>query len=1173
MDLASRSPIRGEKKIECIVDHLVIQDCSVEFAKLFKTSVQYLMGKSILDISPSFQRDGSASTDLINLRMGAAQAGLPQSFEWSFKQEDSLIDVLITLEKGGDKKFCLRLRPLNQSEVARDSVRDSKILLQQMLDNSTAVVYVIDKQGGFQFVNHYFLETFNLKETEVIGRNVYDMFPKDLVDSFMEANQKVFEHKRPIEVEEKGIIDGELHTYLSIKFPLFNNENDVYAVCGISTDITVRKKSEDAFRQVALGVSGASDDDIFKAIVTYLVKTLDSDVDFAFVGSLKEDGVLVDTLAVYDRGNILENITYDLENTPCEHVVGKDYYFLKDHADKLYPQDGMLSELKLVAYAGFPLTSSKGEPLGLLSIGSRKPLREHNSIRSVLEIFSVRAAAELERLAADRAKHVSDESYRSIFAATEDAIVVLDLEEFHILDANPKARHCFALPDADLMGLNFLELAKNLMHQDYDLINRSMSLAKHGEAQHIEWQRLNKDGAICWDNVFIKRATIAGSERILVISQDITEKKIAESLLKSSEEQYRLIFDVSVDGIIVFDLHGNIIDANPMFKIMHGYDADHDFSEVLPQDIIPPESIQQYQEYISTVTNIGKSHIIGKGVRRDGKTMTLDIHGIRMSHFGKTQLLTIVRDITAQQNAEEALRKSEDRLRATFEAALDAIVSMDEQGNIIEFNPAAEACFLYRREQAIGKKLAELIIPQRFRQSHIKGMQKFMQSGKGSVIGKRIEVTAMRSDGSEFPAELAIDVNQGSEGKIFIGYMRDITERINAEESRNKLEAQLRQAQKMEAIGHLTGGIAHDFNNILTSIMGYIVLAEERLANIPDEKMQKYLSRASRSGQKARNLIQQMLTFSRGQRGEPRALSIGPLIKESIKLLEASLPSSVEIEYEMAANVSQVMLDPVHLEQILMNLCINARDAVKGNGNINVTLKQQACVECMCDSCKQSFSGDYVELVVQDDGIGINAETLERMFEPFYTTKEVGKGSGMGLSTVHGIVHEYGGHIHVDSEEKKGTRIHVLLKSLQQSATEELNLEEQNNKDGKQDLLHGRVLVVDDEESVSEFMMDLLETWGLDVAVANNGPEALKLFSSNSDFDLVITDFTMPKMTGIELAGEIRRHSQDIPIILYTGYSQDLQEKHLESVGISAFLPKPLEVDVAYEQIKQLISK
>ncbi len=291
-----------------------------------------------------------------------------------------------------------------------------------------------------------------------------------------------------------------------------------------------------------------------------------------------------------------------------------------------------------------------------------------------------------------------------------------------------------------------------------------------------------------------------------------------------------------------------------------------------------------------------------------------------------------------------------------------------------------------------------------------------------------------------------------------LAFTREITERKQAEQA-------LRQAQKMEALGHLTGGIAHDFNNLLTTIMGYVVLAAEHPATATDAELAKYLEQAQVSSARARDLIQQMLTFSRGQRGRPRPVSLPPLIRRSVKLFGSSFPSTLDVETDLEREVPAVMLDPVHLDQILLNLCLNARDAMSGVGTVRVSVAPAQGGGRQCTACRQSAHGEFVELCVEDDGAGIAPEVVDRMFEPFFTTKEVGKGSGMGLASVHGIVHELGGHIVVETAPGSGSRFRVLLPALT-AAVDDPGTDWGTRTRPAPARLRGHVLVVDDEQAV-----------------------------------------------------------------------------------------------------------
>jgi signal transduction histidine kinase/CheY-like chemotaxis protein len=426
-----------------------------------------------------------------------------------------------------------------------------------------------------------------------------------------------------------------------------------------------------------------------------------------------------------------------------------------------------------------------------------------------------------------------------------------------------------------------------------------------------------------------------------------------------------------------------------------------------------------------------------------------------------------------------------------------------------------------------------------------------------------------------FPVEIANNTFELNGRPTILAAIRDVTERQHADEARAQLEAQLRQAQKMDAIGHLTGGIAHDFNNILTSVLGYVALAADHPAVRGDPKLCHYLEHAEGAVQRARDLIRQMLTFSRGQRGEPRPVSISKLVMESTKLLASTLPSSIELGTHLHRELPRVMIDPVHLGQVLLNLCINARDAVGETGAIRISVALERIADAVCSSCRQRVQGTFVALAVADTGPGIEPAVVERMFEPFFTTKEVGKSSGMGLATVHGIVHEYGGHVCVSSKPGAGATFKVLLVPLADDRPDAHVEEHSGQAQGSApSRLHGRVLVVDDDAMVAELLEEMLQNWGIATTVLRNPLEAHAWFLEDPErVDLVLTDHSMPKMTGIELAQRLTEARPDLPVLLYTGYGTDIDPALAARSGISALIAKPMEpktlFDVLLEHLPQ----
>jgi PAS domain S-box-containing protein len=631
-------------------------------------------------------------------------------------------------------------------------------------------------------------------------------------------------------------------------------------------------------------------------------------------------------------------------------------------------------------------------------------------------------------------------------------------------------------------------------------------------------------------------------------------------------EQYQATFNATSDGMALWTLDGKLVDVNQACCNLHGMTRDELLKAPLT-DYVPPASMPKLMKLLEEVRE-GRTYQ-GEAIatHRNGEVFHLDMRGVPATVEGQRHVLLIIRDITERKAAVEALRASEERYHTIFSSSVDGMALCTPDGRIAEANPAFCRMHGYTREELLAVESFQFVHPD----SQIRCWAFFEAASSGKSLES--EALAQRKDGTIFDAEVhGVPVQYGNTPHLLL-IMRDITERKQAEAERSRLEAQLRQSQKMEAIGQLTGGIAHDFNNILTGIMGYIVMAQEWEQKQPDPKLHRYLERIQKSAGRARDLIQQMLTFSRGQRGEPRPLQSAPLVKESVKLLESMLPSTVQTRLNIARNLPTVMADPVHLEQVLLNLCINARDAMAGHGVLEIGLQEIECrAPCICSSCRKPASGRYLELSVGDSGAGIGREAMERIFEPFFTTKEVGKGSGMGLAMVHGIVHEYGGHIRVESEPGQGARFSVLLPVAESAQPVECT-DADCRVPAPAAALQGDVLLVEDDASVREYMDDRLQDWGLTVASCANGADALKVARERGHpFDFYLFDYTMPGMTGIELARQLHEANPEIRPVLYTGYGEELSEETLRSAGIREVLHKPVELDRLRALLEQALA-
>ena len=539
---------------------------------------------------------------------------------------------------------------------------------------------------------------------------------------------------------------------------------------------------------------------------------------------------------------------------------------------------------------------------------------------------------------------------------------------------------------------------------------------------------------------------------------------------------------------------------------------------------------------------------------REGLKSNLDIDEshpfyiiYRAINLIKEELDDLIRE---RKDKEAELIKSEEKYRELFEKGSDILCFHDLEGNIIETNLAFKKDYGWHDNQALPLTIRQ-IIPERYRFQHDEYLARIKYNGADKGL-LRVATRAGREIVLEYDSVLVKNAGGAPLGVKVSA--RDVTERLNAAKENKRLQENLRQAQKMEAIGTLAGGIAHDFNNILGIILGSTELA---LSEIPKQHSMHYnLEVIKMASLRAKDVINQLVSFSRNTHMKKRPINILPIIKESIKLLRASIPSSIEIRLDTPGDLPTVNADPVQIHQILINLCTNAAQAMQDKGGIlAIHLQEITKPKPSAFPANGKAPGHYLQMTVSDTGEGIDPRIIDRIFDPYFTTKDVGRGSGMGLAVVHGIITNYSGEVSVSSELHKGTTVEVILpvnKGKHIAA----------DLDTKKPLLGGneRVLIVDDEKLLAESIKGLLKQLGYEAEVSTNPEEALSLFSLHPNhFDLVITDMTMPVMTGDVLAGEILKIRQTMPIILCTGFSEKIDRVRSAGLGIRKYILKPVD--------------
>ena len=506
------------------------------------------------------------------------------------------------------------------------------------------------------------------------------------------------------------------------------------------------------------------------------------------------------------------------------------------------------------------------------------------------------------------------------------------------------------------------------------------------------------------------------------------------------------------------------------------------------------------------------------------------------------------KEINEHEQAEDRLKKSEQRFRDLFNAINDVIYTHDLEGRFISVNPALCKAFGYEEDELIGRRASDFMKPEfalAFKSEYLEQLKK-QERHDGTTI-------YFKKNGEKIYLEYRSTFVRPEDGKPFIsGTGRDVTERVLSDRKVTQLQEQLTQAQKMEAIGTLAGGIAHDFNNILFPMFGYL---EMMLEDVPEgNPLRSHLEVIFNGAKRARDLVKQILAFSRQSDHDMKPMKVHLVLKEALQLIKSSLPSTIKITQNIQSDCGLVFADPTQIHQIVMNLCTNAYHAMEETGGkLTVNLKE---VELTAEDLKDQtmVPGTHVCLTVADTGPGMEQSVIDRIFDPYFTTKEKGKGTGLGLAVVDGIVKSHGGHISVYSEPGKGTEFKVFLPVIKTK-------EEEHQVETDTPIQKGneRILLVDDQDMVAQMEKQMLERLGYHVTVRTSSTDALEAFRTQPDkFDVVITDMTMPNMTGDKLAAELIKIRPAIPVILCTGFSEMMSKEKTAALGIKGFLMKPV---------------
>jgi two-component system cell cycle sensor histidine kinase/response regulator CckA len=647
------------------------------------------------------------------------------------------------------------------------------------------------------------------------------------------------------------------------------------------------------------------------------------------------------------------------------------------------------------------------------------------------------------------------------------------------------------------------------------------------------------------------------------LESNYSQLKSTQEALKKSESHYRSLFNNLSIGLYRTTPEGVVLDANPMLVRMFAYPDKETFISRRAEELyVTSEDREVFKRTVGNQPFGG--HYECQMRRYDGTILWVENQSTAFRD-GAGKILYYegsLKDITERKRSEEALRNSEARFRTAFENASVGMTLVDLNGVYFEVNLALARMIGYSPAEMIGRPVADFTHPDDI------GLRSQFLSDllEGRISSGEQERRFVHKDGSTVWTLIWASLHRDLSGRplYFISLVQDLSDRKKADEERGKLESQLLQAQKMEAIGSLAGGIAHDFNNILSAIIGYT-----ELSMLSDGAPVDYLQEALKAANRAKDLVKQILSFSRQTDEERMPVLVGMVVKEVVKFLRASIPTTIDINCEIDERTGSVLANSVELHQILMNLCTNAVHAIGGQaGLVEIRVQRVEITACQRNAFPDLDPGFYVELSVKDSGQGIRSEIKERIFDPYFTTKEKGVGTGLGLAVVHGIVKKSNGTIRVESQPGRGSAFYVYLPQIERPSTA---------------LAHpsilpiggsGKILFVDDEQMIADIGEKILKRLGYDVVSRTSPIEALELFKAKPRaFDLVISDQTMPGITGDGLARELMKIDPKIPVILCTGYSQLIDAEKAKEKGIKALVMKPILINEMDEAIRKVLQK
>ena len=759
---------------------------------------------------------------------------------------------------------------------------------------------------------------------------------------------------------------------------------------------------------------------------------------------------------------------------------------------------------------------------------------------------------------------MADEKFTRAFLVCPDALIISDLETGTLIEVNEGHHRLTGFSREEVIGRTSIEIGTFRDREDRE--SYAAPLRTVGSIRHVERQMKNKAGETIDVLVSAERFELGGEERVLTIIQDITEEKRTRAALKANEESFRSFIENAGVGVYRSTPEGKIVMANPALLRIMGFDS---FEQMATRNLEAEGYEPGYPRHLF------RSKIESEGIvngleaawkKRDGTTMFVrESASVIRGPDGRIMYYDgIIEDISERKNAEADLRESEERFRTLTAAAFEGIV-ISEDGRVVDINDQGLALIGYDRADVIGRNVVD-----------------FVSLEARSTVAENIrnetetvyEHDLIRKDGSRLRVEAKAKVTRMGGRNLRMTALQDVTERRQDEQKRKNLEEQVLQMQKMEALGTLAGGIAHDFNNILTGILGNLQIAAMDLPT--NHPAFVALDSADKASRRARELVARILSFSLPRRDNRSAASLGTVVLEAVELLRVGLPGGIDIKTDVGSECPKIECDPGQIHQVILNLGTNSAHAMREKGGtIYIEVHAVRPDSELCALHPQVTPNHVVRLTLRDEGSGMDDAVIKRIFEPFYTTKKFGQGTGLGLAMVHTILKSHNGAIVVESVPGSGTCFSLYFPAASGVEPEPKPAASPPKRRGIVPFGNGRsIMLVDDEDTVLNIGANLIRRLGF-VPMAYALPkEALMAYAQDPNaVCAVISDLTMPEMTGLELARHMLKKRPDLPVILTTGYLHSDAQKNAQESGVMCVVTKPFDVKELVSKIRLILNE